>query len=240
MTETQKQEVVLIATLGSEPQIVGLAAHLLLEQHEPLTRVVVLHTRPTQSPIDRALPILQESFRTNAALPLLELQEAPADDVLTPQQIELFSRHLYQVVRIWVLRRTRVHLLLAGGRKSTAIVGMTVAQMLLGPDDRVWYLYSDEALRISGRLTLQPGDYAQLIQIPLPQLSAAPPVWIRPITAETPDSALDAYVVERTRRLRHFVEAELTSEERDVAALFAQDVLTVEEAATALHNSRKR
>lgn len=239
MADIQNTDAVLIATLGSEPQVVGLAVQLLLAQQELLRRVIVLHTQPTHSPIDRALPLLQASFETNHSWPPLELIEAPTTDVLMPAQIELFSGYLYQTLRQWVLQRVRVHLLLAGGRKSMAMVGMTVAQMLLGPEDRVWYLHSDEGLRTSARATLQPGDDVQLIAIPLPQLSTAPPVLTRPFQAETPAAAHQALAAEQQRRLHYFLDHELTRAEREIVLLLAREVLTTAEIAARLHKSPK-
>ena len=234
-----EQYAVLVATLGSEAQVIPLATQLLLRQGEPLTHTVVLHTRADRHPIDRALPIVQASFPVGDPWPQLQTLAVPTDDVLTPDQIELFARHLYQVLKTWIARRVRVHLLLAGGRKSMTMVGMTVAQMLLGPDDRIWYLHSDEELRTAGRTVLQPGDTAQLIAIPLPQVNVAPPVFTQPFTADTPDAARDAYATAQQQRQQRFVAQELTDAEREVAALVVQDVLTVAEIAQTLNKKPK-
>jgi DNA-binding CsgD family transcriptional regulator len=120
-----------------------------------------------------------------------------------------------------------------------AMLGMSVAQLLLGPDDRVWYLHSDERLRTSGRMALVNGDEAQLIPIPLVQRTPAPPVLTRSFQASTPAAAFDELEAEQARRVAHFLQHELTSAERSVASLVAREVLTVQEVADRLGKSPK-
>lgn len=230
---------VLLATLGSEPQVIGLATQLLLRKSEPLSLVVVLHTRPNRSPIDEALPALRRAFAGQPTWPQLETIEMPIDDILSPEQIEVFAKELFQHLKRYVGSGARVHLLLAGGRKSMAMVGTTVAQMLLGPDDKLWYLYSDEPLRLSRRAALRADDHAELIPVPLPQMSTAAPVYTRPFLAETPQDAFQALEREQQRRLRHFVEQELTAAERELAKLLVAEPLTVAELAARLHKQPK-
>lgn len=229
----------LIATLGAEPQVVTLAVQLLDQAGEPVTKVVVVHTQANRPPLDTALPALQRYFADQSGLPSLHTIEAPLADVLTPAEMDTFTEVLYTVVRTWVAKRGRVHLLLAGGRKSMTMLGMSVAQLLLGPDDRVWYLHSDEALRQSGRMRMGAGDQAQLIRIPLVQRTPAPPVLTRSFQAATPADALHELEAEQARRVAHFLKRVLTPAERDLALLIRQEVLTVKEIAARLHKSPK-
>jgi CRISPR-associated protein Csx14 len=229
----------LIATLGAEPQVITLAAQLLDQAGEHVTDVVVVHTRANRPPLDAALPALHQYFADQTGLPTLQTIEAPLADVLTPAEMDAFTDLLYTVVRTWVAKRGRVHLLLAGGRKSMTMLGMSVAQLLLGPDDRLWYLHSDEGLRTSGRMRMAAGDQAELIRIPLVQRTPAPPVLTRSFQASTPAAALDELAAERARQVAHFLEHELTPAERVVALLVAREVLTVEEVATRLVKSPK-
>ncbi|MEZ4705629.1 MAG: CRISPR-associated ring nuclease [Caldilineaceae bacterium] len=233
------RDAVLLATLGSEPQVIGLATQLLLRKSEPLSAVIVLHTRPNRTPIDAALPTLQRAFAGQPAWPRLETVAMPIDDILSPEQIEVFAKELFQLLKGYVGSGTRVHLLLAGGRKSMAMVGTTVAQMLLGPDDKLWYLYSDEPLRLSRRAALRADDYAELIPVPLPQMSTTAPVYTRPFLAETPQDAFQALEREQQRRLRHFVEQELTAAEKELVKLLVEELLTVAELAGRLNKKPK-
>lgn len=229
----------LIATLGAEPQVITLALQLLEQAGEAVTHVVVLHTLANRPPLDRALPALQRYFAERAGPPFLQTMEAPLADVLTPAEMDAFTDALYTVVRAWVAKRGRVHLLLAGGRKSMTMLGMSVAQLLLGPEDRVWYLHSDEPLRLSGRMELAEGDQAQLVPIPLAQRTPAPPVLTRSFQATTPADALHELAAEQARRVAHFLARVLTPAERELALLIGQEVLTVRELAEQLHKSPK-
>lgn len=232
-------EAVLVATLGAEPQVVAIAAQLLQQQNEPISTVVALHTLATRPPISQTLPALQKAFDEHPEWPEFRAYAVPAEDTLTPEQIELFARELYGILKEWVTKGVRVHLLLAGGRKSMAMVGVTVAQLLLGPDDRLWYLHSDDELRFSGRFHLEPQDQAHLIQVPLPQMRPAPAIYTQPFQADTPVAAFEALEVEQTRQLQRFVDQELTPAERELAALVVNDVATVAEMAEQLHKKPK-
>ena len=230
---------VLLATLGSEPQVIALAAQLLLRRAVPLTHVVVLHTSAARPPVCDALPALSAAFAAHPHWSPLRAAPIPGDDVLTPHEIDAFADVLYQTLKQWIARGAQIHLLLAGGRKPMAMVGITVAQLLLGGEDRVWYLHSGEALRQAGRFVLEPDDDAQLIAIPLPQFSLAPPRFTEIFRAATPDAARQMLAAGQARRVRHFVEHELTPAERVVAALVAQDLLTVAEIAARLSKTPK-
>lgn len=232
-------ESVLISTLGSEPQVVALAVQLLLSAGHSLAGVYVLHTRPTHPPIADALPQLQAAFAAHPHWPALTPVPIDADDVLAPAEIDRFAAALYGVVKQAVAAGRGVHLLLAGGRKPMAMVGVTVAQLLLGPDDRVWYLHSDEALRLSGRFEPAPGDVATLVEMPLARLGAAPARFTALFRADSPAAARSALEAQHSRQTRAFVEQMLTAAERELAALAARQVLTVNEMAARLHKSPK-
>jgi DNA-binding CsgD family transcriptional regulator len=120
-----------------------------------------------------------------------------------------------------------------------AMVGMSVAQLLLGPHDAVWYLYSDDALRQSGRMVPAAGDRAQLVAVPLPQASLASPQFTPAAQAPTRAAALTAVEAQRARQAYYVVESLLTPAERALAVLVAGEVLTVDEMAARLHKSPK-
>lgn len=233
------QRAVLVATLGAEAQVIPISVQLLLGQGVLLEWVEILHTDHRREPIHTARQYNQRIFAQQEAWPRLRTTEIPIADVLTPQELDAFATALFTTLKRWIGDGYTVHLLLAGGRKSMAMVGMTIAQMLLAPSDRVWYLHSQETLRLSGRWQLAGPDEAQLIPIPLSILSAAPPSFARSFAAETPAAArLELAAVAEARR-RYFVEEELTPAERTVARCLVTDVLTVEQLAARLHKSPK-
>ena len=230
-------ETILVGTLGAEPQVITLATALL--QHEGLARVVVVHTDARFAPIDRALPALRGAFAEASAVPPLECIAVDVADTLMRGDLDRFADGLFVVLKTQLAAGRRIHLLLAGGRKSMALTGLSVAQLLLGPGDHVWHLYSDETLRRAGRFWPQAGDSVHLIELPLAPPTAAPPRFTRAVKAASPAAARQALGAAEQARLRHFVESELTAAERGVAALFAQEVMSVEEAAHRLGKHKK-
>lgn len=182
---------------------------------------------------------LDQFFARQHDWPSLTFQLIPAADVLLPDQLESFAKTLFETLKEHLQRRVNVHLLLAGGRKPMAMIGMSIAQLLFGPSDRVWYLHSDDSLRQSGRMELLPNDSARLIPVPLPQRGAAQPFYTATFAAATPDDALRALAADRRQALAHFVTQELTPAERAVAQLVATDVMTLKQIAERLHKSPK-
>lgn len=229
---------VLIATLGAEPQVITIAANLLLRAGK-LDRVIVLHTSTEEEPVGSALADLSAHFADSPSLPPLDFVDACIPDVLTPEQMASFADTLFRTVKHALLAGAAVDLLLAGGRKPMAMLGMSVAQLLLGPADRVWYLYSDDRLRTSGRMTPAAGDHAELVAVPLSAAAAAAPVYTRPILAGTLDEARALQDEQRARQCRHFVENELTPAEREVARLMVSEIMTVADAAQRLNKQPK-
>jgi DNA-binding CsgD family transcriptional regulator len=239
MPTQPSQQSVLVATLGAGAPVIPISVQLLLRQGVRLTWVEILHTDRTQEPITTALRQNQTLFGQQPGWPQLRTTEMPIADVLTAEELDIFATALFTTLKRWIGDGYRVHLLLAGGRKPMAMLGMTVAQMLLGAQDRVWYLHSEESLRQSARPLLTAQDEARLISIPLPPLAAAPSPFARLFTAETPDAARRELAEADAQRRRHFVEHELTETERTLARLVVQEVLTVEELAQRLHKSPK-
>lgn len=232
-------ETALVATLGAEPQVISLATALLLRSGIALCSITVLHTFAERAPLAQALPALQAAFAAHPEWPSLRTVCAPVADVLTPTQFDRFSDTLYAALQVEIAAGRQVHLLLAGGRKSMAMLGMSVAQLMLGPEDRVWYLHSDEALRRSGRMELAEGDQATLIAVPLVRAAPAPLRFTAVVKAATPAAARQLLSDTQHARLAHFVLHELTPAERELAALVAQEVLTVAEMAGRLQKAPK-
>lgn len=230
---------VLIATLGAEPQVVSLATYLLLAQRVRLQTVLVLHTDAHRPPINQALPLLRAAFAAQPAWPPLQTVAVNAADALTPQELDCFADTLFTTIQTQLAQGHYLHLLLAGGRKSIAMVGMSVAQLLLGPHDSVWYLYSDDALRLSGRMTPADGDQVQLVAMPLSHSAVASPQFTRTAQAPTRAVAFATVEAQRARQARQFVTTVLTPAERTLALLIAREVLSVEELAARLHKSPK-
>lgn len=228
-----------IATLGAEPQIVAIAFQLLAHAGRRPAAVSVVHTRRPAPWLAAAIEAVGQSFAAQPDWPTPRFVALDVDDVITPDEVARYGDQLFHLLKTHLGAPATVDLLLAGGRKPMAMVGLSIAQMLFGPEDRVWYLYSDEALRTSGRVTLAAGDHAQLVEIPLAHYTVAPPRLTRTFVADTPAAARGVIDMQRQRQLRRFVEHELTPAEREVAALMVSEIMTVAEAARRLHKQPK-
>jgi CRISPR-associated Csx14 family protein len=219
----------LIATLGTEAQVVTAALDLLLRQGQLLSRVEVLHTTAPGSGIEAALNRLEAeaAFYPHIAfefIPFVTPAGALLADIKTPQDGEDCFRVLYQRVRIARQNLRRVHLLVAGGRKLEAIYGMLTAQLLFDESDRLWYLYSSGNFLTSKRLHPQTEDEVSLVPIPVILWSRVSPAFDRLRLADEPSAALKEVEAlqlhEKMETCRAFVLGSLTpAEERAVRLL---------------------
>lgn len=236
----------LIATLGSEPQVVTAVFDLLQEQGETIRKIEVLHTVASQAPIAEAVHTLAKAFADPGA-PLLRLhplsdpQGHPLADVESAQAAEAVFRLLYRLVHAAKQAGERVHLSVAGGRKTMAVFGMAAAQMLFDEDDRLWHLYSGQAFLDSRRLHPQPGDQVHLIPIPVILWSRASPLLAGLGEVDDPFQAVhrirQMQLNERIEQGRSFVLGALTPAEQRVVALLVQEGLSDHEIAARLNLS---
>lgn len=242
---------VLLATLGTEPQVVTLALGELERQGEPIAEVVVVHTSPQRDErIRAAITDLERAFATGPPLQtyrlrMVELQRdgRPLADIADAEDIKAFYRALHQLIRDYKRRGWRVHLNIAGGRKPMAICGMIAAQLLFEPEDRLWYLLSSPEMVASRRLLPQPGDRYALVPIPVPLWSESSPILTDLIRYDDPWEAVQAQrrlkEQEIGQRRREFLEHRLTPAERGLLEALVRHGGSSKELAARLHKSRR-
>lgn len=237
---------VLIATLGSEPQVITSALDLLLQQREPIQRVEVVHTVAPGSAIATALDVLQHELSDlpgERGIPLVlypirDLQGRPLPDVETYPAAQAACRILYRLVQTAKRNGERVHLSIAGGRKTLAVFGMVVAQMLFDDEDCLWHLYSAGDFLQSKRLHPQSGDDVHLISIPVILWGDVSPIFT--ILGETEDPFDAAKIIhqqklnQKLEQGRSFVLGSLTPSEARVVVLLVREGLSDAEIAARL------
>jgi len=191
----------LIATLGTEPQVITSTYDLLVAKGETIARVVVVHTVAPETHIEAAVETLRREFEgDDISLQLVAITDDwgnKLSDVETPTAVRAAFRTLYNQVRATKQEGLKVHLSIAGGRKTQAVFGMVVAQLLFDEADCLWHLYSGGDFLESKRLHPQPGDQVHLIPIPVIQWSKVSPMMLDLAKIEDPFEAL-----ERQQQLR--------------------------------------
>ncbi len=221
-----RQVPILIATLGSEPQVVTAGLDLLRADGVGIRRVEVVHTTAPGTPIEDALSRLKDAAADYANPPIpfvflaLEENGKPFADTESRAAGEAALRLMYQRIAHAKANGETVHLLIAGGRKTMSIFGMVAAQMLFDEEDRLWHLYSAGDFLTSKRMHPQPGDAVQLAAIPVVRWGEISPAWLSLRGIADPAAALEAIrrlQLERRREDMHsFVMGTLTPAERQV------------------------
>jgi len=228
----------LIATLGTEPQVVTAALDLLRGHGESITLVIVLHSLAPGTLISEAVEKLREEFNNPSGdelpplklVPLADKDGQTLEDVKTPNETQAAFRVIYNKVRMTKQDGKRVHMCIAGGRKTMALFGMLSAQLLFDEDDRLWHLYSGGEFLESKRMHTQANDDVHLIPIPVVQWSTVSPMFLDLGEIEDPFEALsrqrELRLAERMEEARSFVRGALTPAEERVVALLVQEGLS--------------
>jgi CRISPR-associated protein Csx14 len=142
----QSSHTVLLATLGSEPQVITLAIDLLRIQGIRVGELVVLHNAPCTSPTQEALATLKDAIVNDPAYcgwlqwRGVTFADGPLADITRPSHARSVFRTLYREVLAYKQAGHTVHLSAAGGRKVMAMYAMLTAQLLFDERDRLWNL----------------------------------------------------------------------------------------------------
>lgn len=226
---------ILIAPVGSKPQLVTIALDLLREQGERVREAVVLHTtldrqatRVSVARLGDEFPQVYPDVRLRPIC-LCDEQGVPLGDVDSEPAARETFRVLYREVKAAKQASRRVHFSIAGGRKIVAVYAMAVAQLLFDPGDRVWHIFSVPTLVESRALHPRPGE-AALIRVPVLRWSEVSPALTDLILSDDPFEALARQEklrqADALRLAREFVERELTPAEREVVRLVVCEGLT--------------
>ncbi len=236
----------LIATLGTEPQVVTAVIDLLSQRGERISDVAVVHTATTTPAISDAVAVLRSAF---SAPPYAEILTArfilltdqhgrPLADVETPSAARAAFKTLYSLIRACKLAGQMIHLSISGGRKTMALYGLAAAQLLFDENDRLWYLFSAGEYLASKRLHPTPDDEVSLVHIPIILWNRYPPLSSDLLSFEDPYEALkrveDLQLHEKRETARTFILGSLTPAERKVVEILVQEGLSDQEIAERL------
>jgi len=232
----RREHGILIATLGTKPQVVTTAADLLLSEGRPFSDVVVLHTGGEREPLASTLNHLREEFASYPAYHSVTLHlqpiagaESVLPDVETQADAEAAFRAIYRTVLAAKRAGRQVHLSIVGGRKVFAVYGMAAAQLLFDDDDCLWYVLAGGKFFADERLHPEPGDEARLVRVPVLRWSTISPVLTDLSQIDDPFEAAEQ---QRTLQLRQaldearaFVLGALTASEQRVVELLVREGL---------------
>ncbi len=167
---------VLIATLGSEAQVVTLALDLLLQRGYTINKLIVLHTDPSQEPIASSFGALLKELDQYPPYQHLQHEEVcfrdaqgrPLPDVVTPEDMQAVFRTIFETLKRVKQEGHTVHLSAAGGRKAMSSYALLSAQFLFDENDCFWNLWSAPELLSGRQMHAARPDEALLIRLPIP------------------------------------------------------------------------
>jgi CRISPR-associated Csx14 family protein len=237
---------ILVVTLGSKPQLATLALDCLRQMRESPQSLILIHASKARFETQNALDSLQRDLphsHPDIEVTSIELHENGRilADITSPEDVGVAFGEVYSQIRIAKLSEKRVHMLIAGGRRTLTVAGMATAQMLFDDEDRLWHLASHPDLEGSGRLHASDGEWSRLIPIPVIPWGRLSPVFDVLRAVNDPFIASQKLSELRLRdqwdQARIFVLAHLSSAEKNVVELLAREGLSQNEIAEKLNLS---
>lgn len=240
----------LVATLGTEPQVVTLALDALALKGFSIQKVLVLHPNPSLPALQESLAKLRKEATSYAKgehpvsfvfVPIKNEEHFP-QDFLTEEDAGLLLRVLYRTVADLKRKRFRVHLSIAGGRKVMAALGMVIAQLLFDEDDFVWHLLSEGKLLTEKAMHVTDLSQVSLVPIPVLQWSLFPSTAREILLWDDPYRAIARQRELRNRERLRFLQSfweKLTPAEQELAKALLRFGGTQKELAQRLRRSEK-
>ncbi len=171
-------ETVLVATLGGQPQVVTFALDALRARGETITTVYLFHLALDTPRQHHALQKLYSEFtqhqyqgRPCRLAPIAIGGADPLPAIRNAAEAEVAWVTIRDTLASLKQQGHTLHLSIAGGRRMLALLATSAAMLLCDHQDRLWHLYTPDALRERAAggaiMHVTPGDGVQLIQTPL-------------------------------------------------------------------------
>lgn len=234
---------ILIVTLGSKPQLATLALDCLHQMRESPGFLIVVHAslaRPeTQKAVEKIKgDILHSSPPVQYIGVELQNKGKALADITSDEEVQVAFREIYSQVRAAKLDDKKVHMLIAGGRRTLTVAGMATAQILFDDEDRLWHLASHPKLEESGNLHAGDDEWSRLIPIPVIPWGRLSPVFDVLQSVDDPFVAAQKLGELRLRdqwdKARIFVLTRLSAAEKNVVELLVRNGLSQNEIAEVL------
>jgi DNA-binding CsgD family transcriptional regulator len=205
--------------------------------------LVVIHASKKRPETQRALEkILGDISESHPGVQFVDVElgenGTPLADITSPEEVQEAFREIYSQVRAAKLNDKKVHMLIAGGRRTLTVASMATAQMLFDDEDRLWHMASHPDLENSGSLHAQKGQWCRLIPIPVIPWGRLSPVFDVLQTVEDPFAAAqklsDLRLHDQWDQARIFILTRLSAAEKNVVELLVRDGLSQNDIAESL------
>jgi len=181
-----KRKNILLATLGTEPQIVTISLyHFETILKKKIDEVAVITTHSNNEAMKDSIRQLKEFFNSNNTLKNKRLKiiyiknnNDYISDITTKDDITALVKTLYDVLKEYKRKEYKVDFLIAGGRKPMSIYSFLIASSLFDSDDKLWYLVSsDELLKTKNFIPEDASSYS-IVEVPIISASDISPIII--------------------------------------------------------------
>jgi CRISPR-associated protein Csx14 len=179
-----KQECIMLATLGGQPQVITFALDELLTQGENISEVIIVYLSHEGSRVNHALARVSAEFINDhyAGRPC-RLRPMPirANGARLPDiQSEADAQAAWEMLRdlLTNLKKEQhvLHVCVSGGRRIMALLLMSVAMLQFSYRDKLWHIYTPaeflERASEGAIMHASPEDGVRLIQVPLTPLGS--------------------------------------------------------------------
>lgn len=149
----------LVATVGGQPQVVTFTLDLLLHRGFPISEVIVIHPEAAHPRLQHSLDCLNAEFvgdqyhidgRTISCHfrpHVLRLDDEPLADIVDDESADGTLDTLHHLICELKRQRRHIHLSITGGRRLMALLATSVAFLNFDRHDRVWHIYTPEAIQ---------------------------------------------------------------------------------------------
>ncbi|NMB54837.1 MAG: hypothetical protein GYA15_09055 [Leptolinea sp.] len=241
----------LIATLGTEAQVVTTVLDCLLAAKSEISFVNIIHT---STPNDLILSALEKLRKETSGYPgyqkitfIFSPIELPSgeriDDLDSIAAGQAGFHLLYRVIFEAKQNNLQVFLCISGGRKNLSLFGMSAAQLLFNDEDKLVHLYSSHEFLNSKEMHPRNEKDANMVEIPVLLWSSISPAHLLLYDSVDPLRAIEKYknihLEERIETGRIFLLSILTPAEQQVVEILVGGGLTDREISQILHISER-
>lgn len=227
----RKMKYCLVATLGTEAQVITTVLDCLLDSKKEIVHVHVIHTTSNDRSLQLALEKLKKECISYSAYRNIKFHFCPilssgGEEVADLDSIEAGKASfnlLYETMLKIKHEDFKIFLCISGGRKNLSLYGISAAQLLFDEDDKIIHIYSPNS-HITSK-SMHPTNFHEinLVEIPVLLWSSISPAYLLLSDTVDPIDAIEKYkaihLEERIEKGRVFLLSTLSKAEHQVVEL---------------------